>query len=192
MKYGMKTMAAMTMAALCGGANAGEAQTSATAGSARGNGTAAATARYEGDAGFARTDTRSGRVNLARGVAVGVDEDGLSLSLSNAVATEHGPAIATNFNLSIGRDGQVSHSNGIAVADGPVHRSATAGGSASNDRFNSGASSFASGRTDPRGVVRAETRSESGRPGLLPFRGERPEPGLVRVIRRVGRGLRHR
>ncbi len=189
MKSAPKAVGTMMMAALAGVAFAGEAETSATAGSSRyGPGNAAATARYEGDHGFARTDTRSGNVNLARGVAVGVDEDGLSLSLSNAVATRHGPAVATNFNLSIGRDGEVSHSGGVAVADGPVHRSATAGGAAFSDRHDSGALSYASGRTDPRGTVRAETRSESHRPVILPHRGERRAAQPVRVVRRIERG----
>ncbi|MFO0839923.1 MAG: hypothetical protein U1D55_15535 [Phycisphaerae bacterium] len=145
---------------LAGVSLASDAATSATVGSGPGGGAAGATARYEGDRGFARTDTRTGRVNEARGVAVGVDENGLSLSISNAITAPNGVALATNFNLSIDRDGDVSHSGGIALAAGPIERSASAGGSAGNGRA---AVSQASGRTDPRGIVRAVTRAESTR-----------------------------
>lgn len=110
------------------GAWASEAQTSASATGGRNNGAATATARYDGQVGFARTDTKTGKVNLARGVAVGVDANGLSLSLSHAIAPQHGPAIATNFNMSIGRDGEVNHSVGSAVASGGSDRTVMAGG----------------------------------------------------------------
>ncbi|MBK9118157.1 MAG: hypothetical protein IPM18_00920 [Phycisphaerales bacterium] len=110
------------------GAWASEAQTSASATGGRNNGAATATARYDGQVGFARTDTKTGKVNLARGVAVGVDANGLSLSLSHAIAPQHGPAIATNFNMSIGRDGEVNHSVGSAVATGGSGRTVMAGG----------------------------------------------------------------
>ncbi len=101
---------------------ASDAETSASAGPGRnGAGAASATAHYEGDYGFARTNSRTGQINVARGVAVGVDEDGISLSFSNAIAPRFGPAIATNFSMSIDADGRVSTSTGRAEAD----RSAT-------------------------------------------------------------------
>lgn len=144
---------------------ASEAQTSATAGrnGGRGSGTAAASARYEGDQGFARTDTRSGAVNLARGVAVGVDEDGLSLSISGAIAAPNSPAVATTLNITINRDGQVATSSGVSIADGPSQRSATAGGATGSGRIAPTATAAASGRTDARGRVDASTRSHVGR-----------------------------
>lgn len=155
----------LTAAVLCSApaALASDAATSATAGSRPGGGTAAATAHYEGDVGFARTNTRSGAVNIARGVAVGFDEDGLSLSVSNAVATRNGPAVATNFNLSIDRDGDVSHSSGIAVARGPVEQSASAGGSVGTGLDARPATSVASGRTDLYGSVYAATQAQDVR-----------------------------
>lgn len=160
----------------CGNAVfASEAQTSATAGGGLGRaGTAAATARYEGDRGFARTDTKTGKVNLARGVAVGVDEDGLTLSISTAIAPKNGPALATNFNLSIGRDGDVGGSVGHAVALGGLQREVSAGGGAQTNGHNPVAVSQAGGRTVLGGIVRANSRSYT-----------EPRPIVVRrVIRR--------
>ncbi len=157
-----------------------EAQTSASAGSHRGqrNGTANATASYEGDVGFARTDSRSGAVNLARGVAVGFDEDGLSLSISNAIAPRFGPALATNFNLSIDADGDVSTSHGIALANSPIHRDVSAGGSTrSGGRFATPvATSTASANTDPFGRAIARTGSHVS-----------PKPVLARGVHRETR-----
>jgi len=178
---------------------ASDAETSASAGSSRfnRNGTASATARYEGDLGFARTRTNSGRLNTARGVAVGVDRDGISLSVSNAVAPRNGPALATTFNLSIGRDGSVQRSAGLSVANGPLQRSATAGGAVSTghngrDRI---ATAHASGRTDRFGRVNASTRSHSSRSPRLAETRQRPvrrvahrsDPREVRRYRAVRR-----
>lgn len=145
---------------------ASDAATSATAGSNRyqPDGTAQATAHYAGDFGFARTTTQSGSINLARGVAVGVDQSGLSLSVSNAVATQYGPAVATSFNLSIDRNGQVSRSGALTYADGPFHRSATAGGRVGTGSHGNAATAFASGKTDRFGNVQARTHSEQVRP----------------------------
>jgi hypothetical protein len=146
-------------------AMASDAETSATASSNRyqRDGTAAASARYDGQAGFARTNTRSGPVSTARGVAVGVDQDGLSFSISNAIAGQRGPALATTFNLSIGRDGRVSGGSGLALARGPVQRSATAAGRVGTGDVGRTASAFASGKTDRFGRVYAKTRSEQHR-----------------------------
>lgn len=159
---------------------ASDADTSATAGSrwGRRHGTASATAHYEGDVGFARTEARSGRVSTARGVAVGVDRDGLSLSVSRAVAPPGGPAVATNFNLSISRDGRVSGSTGLAFADGPAQRSATAGGFARSGRYRSGAASHASGRTGPAGTVRVRTQAYDAPPRIVRVRRPHSPPHL--------------
>lgn len=133
--------------------------TSATAGSSRWsvNGTAAATAEYQGNAGWTRTEAQSGRINTATGVAVGVDEDGIALSVSNALATPGGPALAGNFNLSIDRNGGVSGSFGVTSASGPHFREASAGGASATTRHGGTAISEASGRTDDHGVVRTRT-----------------------------------
>jgi hypothetical protein len=167
MKRNAILTATMTMMSFAvAGVFASDAATSATAGSNRyqPNGTAQATAHYSGDIGFARTSTQSGSVNLARGIAVGVDQSGLSLSVSNAVATQYGPAVATSFNLSIDRNGQVSRSGALTYADGPIHRSATAGGRVGTGRDGNAAIAFASGKTDRFGDVYARTDSEQGRP----------------------------
>ena len=176
------TMAMMTFAAA--DAFASDAETSATAGSNRyhRNGTAQATARYDGNIGFARTDTQSGSVNLARGVAVGVDQSGLSLSVSNAIAPRFGPALATSFNLSIDRNGRVSRSRGTTVADGPIQRSATAGGRVGTGRHGNAATAFASGKTDRFGRVSAKTESEQYRPRRVLVRRSAP-PEMVRYRR---------
>lgn len=160
---------------------ASSAETSASAGRDRlGRGNTQATASYEGNRGFARTDSRTGRVNVARGVAVGVDEDGLSLSVSHAIDRKNGPSIATNFNLSIGRDG-ASHSNGLSVAGGSRERQASAGGAVSNHRHNPVAISTASGRTGSRGQVIARTNSYV----------QRQQPRVLRPIRRAPRVIVH-
>lgn len=167
---------------------ASDAETSATVGSNRyqRDGTAAASAHYDGQAGFARTDTRSGPVSSARGVAVGVDRSGLSLSVSNAVASRHGPAVAISFNLSIGRDGRVSRSAGLAVSRGPIHRSVTAGGRVSTGDLGRAATAFASGKTDRFGRVYAKTHSEQYRPRrrVLVRRSAPPEVVRYRLYRR--------
>ena len=180
-----------------GSSFAADAYTSANAGSHSGypNGTAGATAEYHADAGWTRTDARSGRVNTATGVAVGVDDDGLAISVSNALAPRNGPALATNFNLSIGRDGQASSSFGVSVADGPVHREAAVSGGAGTTRHGGVAISDASGRTDRWGTVRTRTGAEQ-RPGIG-LRTTDPRRGLAsaaspgrfvpRELRRGGR-----
>jgi hypothetical protein len=175
-------MAMMTLAAV--DTLASDAETSATAGSNRyhRNGTAQATARYEGDIGFARTNTQSGSVNLARGVAVGLDESGLSLSISQAVAPRGGQAIAATFNLSIDRNGQVSRSRGVSVADGPIRNSATAGGRVNTGRHGNAATAIASGKTDRFGRVQARTESKQYRPQRVLVRRSAPRE-MVRYRR---------
>jgi hypothetical protein len=182
MKRHMLKLSVGMMMALGSYAWASDAETSATAGSNRfsRNGNASATARYEGDVGFANTQSRSGRVNTARGVAVGFDENGLSLSVSNAVASRNGLGVATNFNLSIGRDGSVSHSGGSAVTAGGLRQDVSAGGSAGSHRGGSTATSFARGDTGRFGTSRAHVYSHSQR-------GERRVVRPVRVVRVIRR-----
>ncbi len=163
----MGAASAMSLMLLASTVRAGEASSSATASNL---GTAAATAGYNGDGrGYVQTQTRTGNVNVARGVAVGVDQNGITFSASNAVASRFLPAaVASNLNITIGFNGQVASSGGISVAQGPVQRTASAGGFASNNRFNATAGSTAGGSTDRFGTVRANTFSRST-PARLPI-----------------------
>jgi hypothetical protein len=143
---------------------AGEASTNASAGNLGGprGGTAAATARYDGSdggIGLARTRTGTGDVNFARGLAVGVDEDGLDLSFSHAIADRSGPAYAGTFNLSIGNNGDVSGSYGGAFSQGGRVRSAEAGGSTRTDWRAPVSTATARGDASPGGRVTARTHS---------------------------------
>lgn len=168
---------AVTMAAMLSAlALAADGETSASASSGRGrSGTAAASAHYAGDVGFARSDTRTGRINLARGVALGVDENGLALSVSTAIAPRFGPAIATTFNMSLGRDGHSSASFGTALAQGSAERRVNAGG-ATTSRPGGSTVASASGQA-PGGVVRVAAKSEDHPPRMRPLRPvSRPEP----------------
>ena len=159
------TAAIMTMTGLgMGTAVAGEASTSATASNGwSGRGTTAATANYTGDdnsVGIARTRTNStGNVNTARGLAVGVDEDGLDFSFSHAIASKFGPAYAGTLNLSVGRDGEVSGSYGNSTATGGTERSATASGVTRVDRRGGTSSAVTGGDTRNGGTVRATSNS---------------------------------
>ncbi len=148
---------------LATGAWAGESSTSATAGAnGRGSGTAAATADYQGNGiGFTKTKARTGRLNFARGLSVGFDETGLSLSHSYALAGQRGPAVGGTLNLHVGLDGQTSVSGGRVTADGSPERSVTTGGVAGNTGRTPYAASSASGRTAGRGDVQAKTFSRT-------------------------------
>lgn len=162
---------------------ASDAWTSATAGSTgRGPGTAGATAGYDGEIGFARTKADTGRINLARGLAVGFDADGLSVSHSYALAPTHGPAVGGTFNMHIGLDGEATLSTGRVTAEGDPERAVSAGGRVGADGYRPLAVASASGETGRRGAVRAETRSFSSRPTRPAERGAfRPASG--RAIR---------
>ena len=128
-------------------------------------GTATATAAYTGDGrGQARTTTRSGQVTLAEGLAFGVDRDGIDFSVSYAVASRFAPAVASTFNLSVGRDGSVASSGGVSVAENAPIRSVIAGGFARSQHGGSISGATAGGRSDPHGTVIAKTWSESRRP----------------------------
>jgi len=174
MKRARHTLGILLVLSMSGIVAASEAETSARAGSRRGqSGTAEAMARYQGDIGAARTSTQSGRISLARGLAWGLDENGLSLSASHAVAGRRN-AVARNFNLTIGTDGRVAVSGGRSVSVGSRYRSAGAGGLAGSQRGGSYAVSSAHGQSDRRGVVRTQTYSRSSRRG-----------GLGQVVRRL-------
>ena len=160
---------------------ASDADTSATAARAGRNTAAAATAHYDGAIGFAQTNTESGDLTRARGVAVGVDRDGLTLSVSNAFASRDGLGLATNFNISIDRDGHVSRSGGVALADSPYERSVTASGSATNDRRTEPALSYASAHTDTNGRAEARTWADSDRSGRATYRPAEYRPAEYRV-----------
>lgn len=146
-----------------GSAWAGEANTDAWANSGWGSqsGSAGASATYDGDGGRAltRTDTRTGRINLARGLSVGFDRDGLDVSFSHAIAPNRGPGYAGTFNLSIGRDGEVSSSYGGVVALGGTQRAVQAGGTTSSRPWGSSSQALATGQANPRGTVLARTQS---------------------------------
>jgi len=142
---------------------AGEAGSSASAGSnGFGSGSASADAYYHGDGpGMAKTKTRSGKVNFARGFAIGFDEDGLSLSVSHAVASRFGPAYAGTLSMNIGLDGSVSNSFGHALSLGSHRRSAQAGGFAGSTPRGSTAGASAGGSTGFGGRVFTRTWSRS-------------------------------
>jgi len=165
MKRQMTITGCMLTLCFAGVAAASEAETDAWANSdRRPTGTAGASARYEGDVGWTRTDAESGRVSLARGIAVGLDEDGLSFSASHALSARNGLAFAGNLNLSIGLDGQVSVSGGRSVAAGPVQRSAQAGGIANARRFGTTSLADVSARSDRYGRAEAQTFSRNSAP----------------------------
>lgn len=162
----MKTLrtiaAALTILSANSLAPAGDARTSAgtSVNPLTGGGSATATAAYNAPIGFARTDTRSGPINAARGVAVGVDKDGLTLSVSTALAPKLGPAVAASFNIAIDRDGDVSRSTGIALAKGPSTREVNVAGETHTGRLGAGSSTIANAKA-PHGTVRVITRSRS-------------------------------
>ncbi|HPF39226.1 MAG TPA: hypothetical protein P5081_21250 [Phycisphaerae bacterium] len=167
------TMALLGIFGFTAASFAGESTSSASAGAGHnGPGTATASAGYSGNgAGIVRTNTRSGNnFSIGRGVSVGIDEDGLTLSASHAVATRNGPAIASNFNLSIGRDGSVSSSRGVSVATGGESRTAFAGGGSATTRSANVATSTAGGSTIRGGRVHATTRSDTTRRTIAPRR----------------------
>lgn len=163
------TLAAMSVAmSVMSVVRAGEVSTNASAtGSAFGPGSAAAGASYNGNGqGYAHTDTRTGDVNFASGVAVGVDNRGICFSASNALASRFGPALASNMNICIGRDGGVSSSGGLSTASGGLTRTVSAGGFARNlpGQFVSGAT--VGGRTDCGGYASGRTWSNSRPPNF--------------------------
>lgn len=142
--------------------SAGEASSDAWANS---NGAAGANAAYNGDGrGWAKTNTKSGNISYGRGTAFGIDRDGVSFSLSQALAPRFGPAIASTFNVSIGFDGEVNSSHGNSIARGGSVREVNAGGFANSSRFLGGsAGATAGGRTENGGRVHAVTKSNSHR-----------------------------
>ena len=164
-----RKLTAILAAAVCTGVStvswAGRATTSAVAGSpGLGTGTAAATADYRGDGpGYANTQTRSGRVNLARGIAVGFDRDGLSLSTSYGVAGHIGPAVAGTLSVNIGLNGQVATSIGRTVARGDRARTVSAAGGSGSRRGPAHTWATTAGRTGPCGEVISMAKSNHPR-----------------------------
>lgn len=146
-----------TVISLAAASFASDAETTARAGNNR---TAGATANHNGRIGFARSDARTGSVNLARGVALGVDRHGVSLSVSQAVAPRFGPAIGGTFNLTIDRDGDVSHSRGIAIGEG-AQREVVVGGQTGVHRGRHTATAHATGNTSPGGRVRSKATAHT-------------------------------
>lgn len=181
-KHTTRWFGMLGMLALAGAAFASEAETSATASGGRygSSGTVAGTARYVGDVGFARTDTRTGILNAARSVAVGVDRDGLSVSVSTALAAPNGQALGATFNFALDRQGESAYSVGRVNATGGRAQTATVGGSVFTARTPV-ARALAGGRTDGGGVVAAHTVS-----------GQRPVREVVRVIQPVRRVIHRR
>ena len=157
-KYAMLLACGLTSLAV-----AGETNSSASASSnGRRPGQAVATAEYNGNGvGFARTDTRSGNVNFARGFSVGFDRDGLSLSHSFAVAGRNGPAVGSTLNMHIGLDGRGQVSTGQVIADGDRNRSVTVAGGSSRRVNSSQAYSTANGKTGRYGEVKATTQTRA-------------------------------
>ena len=145
-----------------GAARASEAGTSASAGGQPGNDSAAAQAHYEGDRGWAHTDTRSGAFGLADGVAVGVDRDGFSISVSDAVSVG-GQAVAGGFSLSADRSGAVTTSGGMSAAGGTSQRTAGVDAMTSTGSHDHAAQavSHAAASSDPDGFAQAQTQSSS-------------------------------
>lgn len=128
-------------------------------------GTANANASYTGDGrGQARTNTRSGPVSFAQGVAYGVDRDGFDFSVSYAVGGRFLPAAASTFSVSIGRDGSVASSGGLSTASPAPIRSVNAGSFARSQPGGSVAAATAGGRSDPHGTVTGRTWSRSTPP----------------------------
>lgn len=142
---------------------AGVAETSATAGSnGRRSGTATATATYDGDGiGLTRTKATSGKLNIARGLSVGLDADGLSISHSYALAGRFGPAVGGTLNLHISPNGETAVSAGNATASGDRERSVTVGGAIGNDRGRGVATAHAGGATGRGGRVETKTFARS-------------------------------
>jgi hypothetical protein len=185
-KMMMSTLAAGLAFAASHAAFAGDARTSASAGSnGRGPGSAAATAEYDGNGiGFTKTKAASGKLNIARGLAVGFDEDGLDLSHSYALAPKYGPAFGGTFNMHIGADGRGSIGVGNVSAGGDRERAVSVGGSTGGSRGERPATVWASGTTGPRGTVRASTYAESRES----YRGAHMRPVSARGhLRPVGR-----
>lgn len=171
-------------------AMAGEASSNAYADSGWGRreGTAGASANYEGDGGqgLAKTCTFSGPLNRARGWAVGVDRDGIDFSFSHAFATPFGPGYAGTFNLSIGRDGSISRSLGNSVAEGGAARSVEAGGITRSNWQGTSSQATATGNTVGGGEVKAATESYN-RPPIKVYRSN-PSQGRHIAVQPRGWG----
>ncbi len=172
----ISALAAVALGAMASAVLAAEADTSANAGTSYGRGNAEASARYEGQIGFARTKSKTGKISLARGLAVGVDHNGLSLSASHALSLRGGVAVARNFNFSLGRDGQIAVSSGGALSLGAHQRSAGVSGFSGVWHGSPKAASSAYGKTDPRGIVKTRSTARTSGP-RGPHRRRLLQPG---------------
>lgn len=170
------TLSAVALSAVASVAVASEAETSAEAGTGYGRGNAEASARYEGQIGFARTNSKTGKVSLARGLAVGVDHNGLSLSASHALSLRGGVAVARNFNFTLGRNGQVAVSGGRSLSLGAHQRSAGVSGYSGVWNSQPTAVSTAYGKSDPRGIVKTRSTARTSSP-RSPHRRRLFQPG---------------
>ena len=174
-----------------GTAMASEASTSALTGSdAFGNRRAEASAQYDGDFGFANTRTTTGHVSTARGVALGVDEDGLSLSVSNAVSVGNQSA-ANNLNLSIGTNGGVAISGGRSNASGPLQHSAAAGGGSSIQHGIPSAHAITDASSDPFGTASGKSFTKTTRGIRNGYSARHSGPRGLRASPRRSSGSRY-
>jgi hypothetical protein len=165
---------------------ASSAGSSAEVGSRYGVDRAAATANYDGRVGFARTKAKTGKINLARGVALGIDREGISFSISNAIGGKRA-SLASNLNVSFGRDGDHSVSMGSTVSRGNRYHSAQAGGSASSYRGRSSATAAASGDADRYGSVSSRVSARDYPRRTLVYREGRDQRKIerLRTVKRV-------
>lgn len=126
---------------------------------------ARAEASYDGPAGLARTDTRVGRVNFARGLAVSYGLEGVSLSQSIGVS-HGGLSTAHNFQLSIGPGG--THlSRGGVVSRGGDARAVTGGHTSAGPGVPRGGSSAMGTGLDTRAWSRSESHPRWSSPPWL-------------------------
>ena len=122
-----------------------------------GRGHANSGAATDSPMGIAQSESRVGRVNMARGLAVGFGPDGLSISHSIGV-NDRGLGVGHNFNMSVGRNG--THvGQGHVVTGGPNGRVFT-GGETRVDRFGARGGNYAGGQGQ---FTRAWTRNRSRR-----------------------------
>lgn len=127
-----------------------------------------ASAGYHAPEGIARTQSRVGRVNVGRGLAVGFGAGGVSLSHSIGVV-RGGAGAAHNFQLSVGPHGTHSGHSGVVTRGGQSR--VVSGGETWTGPGGSGGSNFATGsgrRTEA--WARSATRNRPSPPFRPPFR----------------------
>ncbi len=120
---------------------------------------ARADAGYDAPRGIARTETKVGRVNLGRGLAVGYGPNGISLSHSIGV-NHRGVGTAHNFQMSVGPHGTHIGHGGVVTSGG--NSRVITGGESWTGRGGAGGGNFATGhgrRSDA--WSRSSTRSHA-------------------------------